>query len=180
MFNGFNSMSLNSSSDPDVDWSVFENAGTNFNRISKKNLIYFSSLIDRYLLRDDGAWITRLSKDFWWNLERISELSSSEFHRVQQFDTNPAMARRSQPSAKASSQQSIFSTGSPSNGPPARKIVGQRSTTQRSNIPDPGNFFQNFSSFLEQDNEYNPFQSKISFDNHIWANGAGQQAIPWQ
>lgn len=31
--------------------------------------------IDRYLLRDDSVWITRLSRDFWWNLERISEMT---------------------------------------------------------------------------------------------------------
>jgi hypothetical protein len=65
-----------------------------------------------------------------------------------------------------------------SNGTSARKIVGQRSTVTRPNnniIPEK----TNFSSIYDQDIEYNPFQSKISFDNNIWTNYS-QQAIPWQ
>jgi hypothetical protein len=61
-----------------------------------------------------------------------------------------------------------------SNNNSTRKIVGQRSTIIRpntTNIPD--KFDDN------QDMEYNPFQSRISFDNNIWTNSF-QQAIPWQ
>ncbi|CAF0871323.1 unnamed protein product [Didymodactylos carnosus] len=47
------------SNEPDVDWTVFENA-------------------DRYLLRDDNAWIARLGKEFWWNLERMTEMIVTE------------------------------------------------------------------------------------------------------
>ncbi|CAF0943209.1 unnamed protein product [Adineta steineri] len=131
---------------PDVDWSVFENA-------------------DRYLLRDDSAWITRLSKDFWWNLERISEMVTKPINLVEQIN-----------STKIHPQQ--VSSSIQSNGTSARKIIGQRSTITRpnpNNIPDKANF----SSIYDQDIEYNPFQSKISFDNNIWTNYS-QQAIPWQ
>jgi len=55
-----------------------------------------------------------------------------------------------------------------------RKIVGQRSTITR---PNPSNIPEKITA--NQDNEYNPFQSNISFDNHIWTN-IFQQAIPWQ
>ncbi|CAF0765460.1 unnamed protein product [Didymodactylos carnosus] len=47
------------SSEPDVDWTVFENA-------------------DRYLLRDDNAWIARLGKEFWWNLECMTDMIITE------------------------------------------------------------------------------------------------------
>jgi hypothetical protein len=53
------------------------------------------------------------------------------------------------------------------------------------NIPDKSNFFQAFASMSvaggtnDQDIEYNPFQSKISFDNNMWGNNS-QQPIPWQ
>lgn len=207
--------------DVDVDWSVFENA-------------------DRYLLRDDSAWITRLSKDFWWNLERISELIASDVNSAQQMNTSRSTVGHQK--LNANGQQSMGGTtknypqAAPTpmqfNGAPPRKIVGQRAqipttnpyrgnnsmfnngfaspppsssssssssgstivrpsnnqmhafnnTNNNNNIPDKSNFFQAFSSMSisnDQDIEYNPFQSKISFDNNMWAT-AGQQAILWQ
>jgi hypothetical protein len=77
-------------------------------------------------------------------------------------------------STKIFPQQSLSSL----NGIPTRKIIGQRSTITRpntTNIPEKSHF----SSIYDQDIEYNPFQSKISFDNNIWTNYP-QQAIPWQ
>lgn len=143
--------------DPDVDWSVLENA-------------------DRYLLRDDSAWITRLSNDFWWNLERISEMSTMELNFAQRVHRSNAVR-------KNVSQAPVLSPSMPMNNPSTtRKIVGQRSPPLRSNanhIPDKANVLPNFSFLPEQDIEYNPFQSKVSFDNHIWTNYA-PQAIPWQ
>ena len=175
-------------SDSDVDWSVFENA-------------------ERYLLRDDNVWITRLSKDFWWNLERISEMMT--------FDNNRSTAQGFPPKQQQQPQQSA---PPPMNfgGVPPRKLIGQRaqqpyranpmfnngfasppppssssgSTIVRPtnvNIPDKSNFFQAFSSMSmhssakDQDNNniYNPFESKISFDNNMWANNS-QQPIMWQ
>ncbi|CAF3535808.1 unnamed protein product [Rotaria sp. Silwood1] len=229
--------------DPDVDWSVFENA-------------------ERYLLRDDSAWITRLSKDFWWNLERISEMITSDYiPNVQQINNNGTFNRSSLPTqkfpqqqqqqqfmqstipTKTYSQQQQQQVPSPMQftGVPPRKIVGQRTQQQQQqiltnnnsyrnnsmfnngftspppssssssssgstivrppttttnnnhmmnsniNIPDKSNFFQAFSSMSiasnggnhDQDMEYNPFQSKISFDNNMWGNNS-QQPIPWQ
>ncbi|CAF4241355.1 unnamed protein product [Rotaria socialis] len=143
--NSFN-QSILSFADPDVDWSVLENA-------------------DRYLLRDDSAWITRLSKDFWWNLERISEMAITDVSPTQQMNTT-----------KQKPQQNL-SSSIQSNGISTRKIVGQRTTIarpNRNNIP----MTQNSSSIYDQDIDYNPFQSKVSFDNNIWANYT-QQAIPW-
>lgn len=218
-FTSSNSPPLNNN-DIDVDWSVFENA-------------------DRYLLRDDSAWITRLSKDFWWNLDRISEMITSDV----------SMGRPTQPTTKyptnLSSGQPPYNGGKnfppPSNnssstgtnvpppmqfnGVPPRKIVGQRAPMNNGNpyrnpsmfnngfaSPPPSssssssssgsaivrpnnshhynpmgeksNLFQAFSSMSitnghDQDIEYNPFQSKISFDNHMWT-GNGQQPISWQ
>jgi len=133
--NSFNRSTL-SVTDPDIDWSVFENA-------------------DRYLLRDDSAWITRLSKDFWWNLERISEMTTTGGNPTQQMISTKTFPQ-------------------PINNTSARKIVGQHSTITRpktNNIPEKINY--------DKDIEYNPFQSKISFDNNIWTNYF-QQAIPWQ
>jgi hypothetical protein len=215
-------------SDPDVDWSVFENA-------------------ERYLLRDDSAWITRLSKDFWWNLERISEMITSDYTPAQQMNTNGTFNRPSLPIPKYNlpnqqqqqqQQQQQFIQPTKAypqqqvpppmqfTGVPPRKIVGQRSQISATNIyrnnsmfnngfaspppsssssssssgstivrptnnnpniniPDKSNFFQAFSSMSiaggnhDQDIEYNPFQSKISFDNNMWGNNS-QQPIPWQ
>jgi hypothetical protein len=76
------------------------------------------------------------------------------------------------------SAQQILSSSMQANNPSARKIVGQRSAVTRpstNNIPEKTNYF----SIYDQDIEYNPFQSKISFDNNIWTNYL-QQAIPWQ
>ena len=78
-FTSSNSPPLNNNhNDIDVDWSVFENAGEFL--IVKTVVVTFLLFIysDRYLLRDDSAWITRLSKDFWWNLDRISEMITSD------------------------------------------------------------------------------------------------------
>ncbi|CAF2462590.1 unnamed protein product [Rotaria sp. Silwood2] len=144
--NSFN-QSAYSLNDPDVDWSVFENA-------------------DRYLLRDDSAWITRLSKDFWWNLERISEMTTTDVNQTQQINSTKHIP------------QQVLSSSMQLNGVSTRKIVGQRSTIarpNRNNIP----IKTNSSSTYDQDFDYNPFQSKISFDNNIWTNYS-QQAIPWQ
>ncbi|CAF3474624.1 unnamed protein product [Rotaria sp. Silwood1] len=144
--NAFNQSTL-SLSDPDVDWSVFENA-------------------DRYLLRDDSAWITRLSKDFWWNLERISEMTKTNVNYSQQINSTKNIP------------QQVLSSSIQSNGISTRKIVGQRTTIarpNRNNIP----MKTNSSPTYDQDFDYNPFQSKISFDNNIWTNYS-QQAIPWQ
>lgn len=194
-------------SDSDVDWSVFENA-------------------ERYLLRDDSAWITRLSKDFWWNLERISEMMTSDmnpnngtFNRSttqkfpQAYQQTKSFPQQMQTAAQQQPPPMNFA------GVPPRKIVGQRtqqpyrtnpmfnngfaspppssgssssssgSTIVRPtnmNIPDKSNFFQAFSSMSihsstnDQDNNiYNPFESKISFDNNMWANNS-QQPILWQ
>lgn len=123
------------------------------------NFFHFSFYIDRYLLRDDSAWITRLSKDFWWNLERISEMTTIGGNSAQTIKHNP---------------QQIL----PSNNSSTRKIIGQRSTITR---PNPNNIPEKINnlSLNDQDIEYNPFQSKISFDNNIWTNYF-QQAIPWQ
>ncbi|CAF1433707.1 unnamed protein product [Rotaria sordida] len=148
--NAFNQSTL-SLTDPDVDWSVFENA-------------------DRYLLRDDSAWITRLSRDFWWNLERISEMTTTtDVNHIQKINSTKHIPQ--QISSSSSSMQL--------NGMPTRKIVGQRSTIiarpNRNNIP----IKTNSSSTYDQDFDYNPFQSKISFDNNIWTNYL-QHAIPWQ
>lgn len=158
-----NAFSFNSSSDPDVDWSVFENA-------------------DRYLLRDDSVWITRLSEDFWWNLERISELSHQKYHRAPaQYGGTKVNHPITHPINPPQSMSLNASTST-------RKIVGQRSTMltpagspMATNIPEKNNhFFPNLSSFAaDQDVDYNPFQSKISFDNHLWTNSC-QQAISWQ
>jgi hypothetical protein len=220
----FTSTSPPIGSDPDVDWSVFENA-------------------ERYLLRDDSAWITRLSKDFWWNLERISEMITSEFTSAQQMNNNGAFNRSTLPTQKYNlpnqfMQQTVATKPFPQQqapppmqfaGVPPRKIVGQRSQIPTNNpynrtnsmfnngfaspppsssssssssgstivrpinnhmnsnvnIPDKSNFFQAFSSMSiaggnnDQDIEYNPFQSKISFDNNMWGNNS-QQPIPWQ
>jgi hypothetical protein len=74
--------------------------------------------------------------------------------------------------------QQVLSSSIQLNNPSARKIVGQRSTITRpntNNIPEKMNYL----SIYDQDIEYNPFQSKISFDNNIWTNYF-QQAIPWQ
>lgn len=239
LFTSHQSTSSPITSDPDVDWSVFENA-------------------ERYLLRDDSAWITRLSKDFWWNLERISEMITSDYTPAQQLTNNNAngtfnannnnnnVNRSSLPTqkfnipnqAQQQQQQQFLQANkayqqqqvpSPMQfaGVPPRKIVGQRaqmpaanayransmfnngfaspppssssssssgSTIVRPtanhnatnvNIPDKSNFFQAFSSMSiaggnhDQDIEYNPFQSKISFDNNMWGNNS-QQPIPWQ
>lgn len=226
--------------DPDVDWSVFENA-------------------ERYLLRDDSAWITRLSKDFWWNLERISEMITSDVSLAQQMNHNGNGNRSSvanqkfNANAQQQQQQQSFmqstktysqGAGAPPpmqfTGVPPRKIVGQRAqlpgnnayrssnsmfnngfaspppsssssssssgstivrptnnqmhgynntNNNNNNIPDKSNFFQSFSSMSisnpsggisnDQDMEYNPFQSKISFDNNMWGS-SGQQPILWQ
>ncbi len=112
--------------------------------------IFLFFKIDRYLLRDDSAWITRLSKDFWWNLERISEMTTTPIRE------NPV-------------KQILAPTNNS-----ARKIVGQRSAIIR---PDPTNIPDKLDD--NHDMEYNPFQSRISFDNNIWTNSF-QQAIPWQ
>jgi hypothetical protein len=81
---------------------------------------------------------------------------------------------------------SMFNNGFASPPPPPSSSSG--STIVRptnNNIPDKSNFFQAFSSMSmaagnnDQDNEYNPFQSKISFDNNMWGNNS-QQPIPWQ
>ncbi|UJR37025.1 hypothetical protein I4U23_029732 [Adineta vaga] len=140
----------------DIDWSVFENA-------------------DRYLLRDDSAWITRLSKDFWWNLDRISELTIKPIQLVEQLN-----AMKIAPQQQQQQQQQVPPPSSTMqlNGNTTRKVIGQRSPITRpnpNNIPDK----THFSSIYDQDIEYNPFQSKISFDNNIWTNYS-QQAIPWQ
>jgi hypothetical protein len=64
-------------------------------------------------------------------------------------------------------------------------IVRPTNNNSNFNIPDKSNFFQAFSSMSiaggnhDQDIEYNPFQSKISFDNNMWGNNS-QQPIPWQ
>ena len=190
------------------------------------------SCLERYLLRDDSAWITRLSKDFWWNLERISEMITSEYTPNQAMNNNGAFNRSAlanhkyhipNQQAKPYPQQQApppmqFA------GVPPRKIVGQRSqnpyrnnpmfnngfaspppsssssssssgstivrpSTNNNNlnvhIPEKSNFFQSFSSMSiaganhDQDSEYNPFQSKISFDNNMWGNNS-QQPILWQ
>lgn len=218
--------------DPDVDWSVFENAGR------RKNLAISISLflyLERYLLRDDSAWITRLSKDFWWNLERISEMITSEYSPM---NNNGAFNRSSLPTQKYQQlqqptkpfpqQQQQQPPPMQFTGAPPRKIVGQRnpntfrnnsmfnngfaspppsssssssssgSTIVRPsshhinsnmNIPEKSssnNIFQAFATMSltgggnnDQDMEYNPFQSKISFDNNMWGNNS-QQPIPWQ
>jgi hypothetical protein len=138
---------------PDIDWSVFENAGRKINEISIE--INLSLRIDRYLLRDDSVWITRLSKDFWWNLERISEMITTEGNSLQSMNSTKPLVQQM-------------------NNISSRKIVGQRSTITR---PNTTNILDTINS--DQDIEYNPFQSKISFDNNIWTNYF-QQAIPWQ
>jgi hypothetical protein len=212
----FTSTSSPIGSDPDVDWSVFENA-------------------ERYLLRDDSAWITRLSKDFWWNLERISEMITSESIPNQAMN-NGTFNRSSIPAQKYNLPNQQFHQQNKSYsqqqvpppmqfaGVPPRKIVGQRSQNPyrnnsmfnngfaspppsssssssssgstivrpannhmnlNVNIPEKSNFFQTFSSMSiaggnnDQDIEYNPFQSKISFDNNMWGNNS-QQPILWQ
>ncbi|CAF1244625.1 unnamed protein product [Adineta steineri] len=233
MFTSNQSTSPPIGSDPDVDWSVFENA-------------------ERYLLRDDSAWITRLSKDFWWNLDRISEMITYDIPSAQQINNNNRptqqkfnqqhfMQQSAPPPAKPFPQQQQQQGPPPPmqfSGIPPRKIVGQRSTNPNHpyrnpsmfnngfaspppssssssssgstivrpitnnnmnnmntnfNIPDKSNFFQAFSSMSmggggggggggnnnDQDIEYNPFQSKISFDNNMWGNNS-QQPIPWQ
>jgi len=217
----FKSTSPPIGNDPDVDWSVFENA-------------------ERYLLRDDSAWITRLSKDFWWNLERISEMITSELIPNQQMNNNGAFNRSSLPTQKYNlpnqqfmQQTKQYPQQQQQQQPPPpmqfagvapRKIVGQRSQNpyrnnsmfnngfaspppssssssssgstivrpannnnmnSNVNIPEKSNFFQTFSSMSisggnnDQDIEYNPFQSKISFDNNMWGNNS-QQPILWQ
>jgi len=217
----FTSTSPPINSDPDVDWSVFENA-------------------ERYLLRDDSAWITRLSRDFWWNIDRMLEMITSEFTPNQQMNNNGAFNRSSLPTQKYNlpNQQQFIQQTKPYPqqqapppmqfaGVPPRKIVGQRSQISTNNpyrnnsmfnngfaspppsssssssssgstivrpannnnnnfnIPDKSNFFQTFSSMSiaggnnDQDIEYNPFQSKISFDNNMWGNNS-QQPILWQ
>ena len=241
--------------DPDVDWSVFENAGQwPEGSHPHPHTHTLAVLLERYLLRDDSAWITRLSKDFWWNLERISEMITSEVNLAQQMNQNGNINRSSLPTQHKYNQQQQhfmqqaatknFSQVPPSGGGggpppppmqfagvPPRKIVGQRSqppgnnqyrtnsmfnngfaspppsssssssssgstivrpnnmhsyNNNNNNIPEKSNFFQNFSSMSisggnpnDQDMEYNPFQSKISFDNNMWGNNA-QQPIPWQ
>jgi hypothetical protein len=184
--------------------------------------------LDRYLLRDDSAWITRLSKDFWWNLERISEMITSDVPIGQPLNRQPNKfnAPTGQGNFLSNNSTKHF-TAAPMQfaGVPPRKVVGQRApmnnayrtnsmfnngfaspppssgssssssgstivrpstnNTAYTNIPDKSNFFQTFSSMsiaggnTEQELEYNPFQSKISFDNNMWGNNA-QQAIPWQ
>jgi hypothetical protein len=209
----FTTTSPSIGNDPDVDWSVFENA-------------------ERYLLRDDSAWITRLSKDFWWNLERISEMITSEYTPNQAMNNNGAYNRSSLPTQKYNIPNQQTRPYAQQQAPPPmqfagvppRKIVGQRAqnpyrtnsmfnngfaspppsssssssssgstivrpstNTNNSNvnIPDKSNFFQSFSSMSitggnnDQDIEYNPFQSKISFDNNMWGNNS-QQPILWQ
>jgi hypothetical protein len=104
--------------DPDVDWSVFENAGKCHPRLPLATTTMPRCALDRYLLRDDSAWITRLSKDFWWNLERISEMITSEVTLAQQINHHrPSMptqkynpsnreARRTRISLRSSSNSS--------------------------------------------------------------------------
>jgi hypothetical protein len=202
------------------------------------NLFIF---LERYLLRDDSAWITRLSKDFWWNLDRISDMITLEFTPNQQMNNNGTFNRSSLPTQKynLTNQQQFIQQTKPYPqqqappppmqfaGVPPRKIVGQRSQMSTNNpyrnnsmfnngfaspppsssssssssgstivrpannnnnnfnIPDKSNFFQTFSSMSiaggnnDQDIEYNPFQSKISFDNNMWGNNS-QQPILWQ
>jgi hypothetical protein len=70
--------------------------------------------------------------------------------------------------------QQVLSSSIQLNNTSARKIVGQRSTVTR---PNPNNIPEK--TIYDQDIEYNPFQSKISFDNNIWTNYF-KQAIPWQ
>jgi hypothetical protein len=176
----FNAFSFNSSSDPDIDWSVFENAGK-ISMIFLVCLFFIFQRLDRYLLRDDSVWITRLSEDFWWNLERISEMSHQKYHRTPQVTGT----KINHPIAHPMNPPQSMSLNAPTS---TRKIVGQRSTMltpagspMATNIPEKNNhFFPNLSSFAaDQDVDYNPFQSKISFDNHLWTNSC-QQAIPWQ
>ena len=182
----------------------------------------FTFDLDRYLLRDDSAWITRLSKDFWWNLDRISEMITSEVSLAQQMNPSRSTTKYKGNNAPPPPAPMQFT------GVPPRKIVGQRAPMMNPNpyrtnsmfnngfaspppsssssssssgsaivrpnnahhyppmnIPEKSNIFQAFSSMSisggghDQDMEYNPFQSKISFDNHMWT-GNGQQAIPWQ
>jgi len=217
-FTSSNSPPLNNNhNDIDVDWSVFENA-------------------DRYLLRDDSAWITRLSKDFWWNLDRISEMITSDVSMNSSRSVGGKFPS-GQPNFNGGKNFPQSTTNSSSTGPsipqpmqfngvPPRKIVGQRAPMNNNGNPyrnpsmfnngfaspppsssssssssgsaivrpnnshhynpmsEKSNLFQAFSSMSitnghDQDMEYNPFQSKISFDNHMWT-GNGQQAIPWQ
>lgn len=144
-------------------------------------IIFIFHQLDRYLLRDDSVWITRLSEDFWWNLERISELSHQKYHRTPQVTGTKINHPIAHPNNPPQSMSLNAQTST-------RKIVGQRSTMltpagspMATNIPEKNNhFFPNLSSFAaDQDVDYNPFQSKISFDNHLWTNSC-QQAIPWQ
>jgi hypothetical protein len=228
----------NNNNDIDVDWSVFENAGK-FLTVKTIIVTFYSSslffLSDRYLLRDDSAWITRLSKDFWWNLDRISEMITSD---VSMNSSRPVGGKfpsgqpnfnggKTFPQSTTNSSSTGASIPQPMqfNGVPPRKIVGQRAPMNNGNpyrnpsmfnngfaspppssssssssagsaivrpnnshhynpMSEKSNLFQAFSSMSitnghDQDMEYNPFQSKISFDNHMWT-GNGQQAIPWQ
>ena len=189
-----------------------------------------------------------MSKDFWWNLERISEMIISDMMPAQQTLNNNGTINRSSLPTPKSQQQFMQPVATPTKlfpqqhaptnstaavppppppsiqytGVPARKIVGQRSQIPMNNsyrnnsmfhngftssppsssssiivrprnnnfnsninIPDKSNFFQAFSSMSivddnhDQDIEYNPFQSKISFNNHMWSSHS-QQPIPWQ
>lgn len=89
---------------------------------------------------------------------------------------NPSMFNNGFASPPPSSSSSSSSSGS--------AIVRPNNSHHYNPMAEKSNLFQAFSSMSignghDQDMEYNPFQSKISFDNHMWT-GNGQQAIPWQ
>ena len=121
-------------------------------------------------MRDDNAWITRLSRDFWWNLERLSEMTTASVHLTPQTSTTKCFPQQLSSSLLSSMQSNVMS---------ARKIVGQQhSITNRLNTNDiPSKMTLPF--IYDQDIDYNPFQSKICLDNSIWTNNS-QQTIPWQ
>jgi hypothetical protein len=89
----------------------------------------------------------------------------------------------------ASPPPSSSSSSSSSGSTIVRPTNNNHGLNNNFNIPDKSNFFQAFSSMSigggggggpnDQDIEYNPFQSKISFDNNMWGNNS-QQPIPWQ
>ena len=101
--------------------------------------------------------------------------------RTQNTFRNNSMFNNGFASPPPSSSSSSSSSGSTIVRPSSHHI------NSNVNIPDKSNnFFQAFASMSlapggnnDQDMEYNPFQSKISFDNNMWGNNS-QQPIPWQ
>jgi hypothetical protein len=66
----------------DIDWTVLENA-------------------QRFLLRDDSVWINKLNKEFWWNVNKLTDMVL-----IESFKMSAGGAASISPNSNASSSSS--------------------------------------------------------------------------